>query len=253
MIAQQPPVILLDWGDTLVWIPGMIHDVDKHLACVAQIFDTHIRPLLRAAGVEPDCSTYIGCYLQACRSQIETSRQTLKEHRFADRFALSFECAGAASLPPASSFEILADALGGAISGEAKLLPHTAEIIPRLAQTHRLGLVSNYPHAPVVRSTLERFGLIQHFEVIVVSSETGWLKPHANCYRPALEALHVESSRTLMVGDDLHNDVQGARALGLHAAWLAPGKIRPVAQDNEFIHLQSLAELPAICQRLFAR
>lgn len=56
-----------------------------------------------------------------------------------------------------------------------------------------------------------------------------------------------------MVGDDLHNDVQGARALGLHAAWLAPGKDRLVARDNEFFHLQSLVELPAICQRVFAR
>jgi len=253
MIAEQHPVVLLDWGDTLVWIPGMIHDVDRHLGCVAQIFETHIRPLLHAAGVQPDCSTYIGCYLEACRTQIEASRRTLKEHRFADRFALSFDYAQAASPPSAARFEALADALGVAISAEAKLLDHTAEIIPELAQTHRLGLVSNYPHAPVVHSTLERFGLLEYFEVVVVSSETGWLKPHENCYRPALEALQVESSRALMVGDDLHNDVQGARALGLHAAWLAPGKDRPVAKDNDFFHLQSLAELPAICQRLFAR
>lgn len=253
MTRAARPVVLFDWGDTLIWIPGMIHDVDRHLACVAGIFDAHIRPRLHASGAALDVSQYVSHYLQACQTQIAASRRTLIEHRFADRFSLSFEYAGADAGTDEAEFDRMADALGEAIASEARLLAHTAEVIPKLAADHRLGLISNYPHAPVVRRTLDRFGLSRHFDAVVVSGETGWMKPHAQCYEPALKALQAHHADTLMVGDDFQNDVQGARAIGLHAAWLAPGKVKPVDHDNDFIHLQSLAELPAICQRLFDR
>jgi HAD superfamily hydrolase (TIGR01549 family) len=247
--AGAAPVVLFDWGETLVWIPGMIHDPDRHLECVASIFDTHIRASLQSVDPRPDCTAFVACYLEACRRQIDQSRQTLLEHGFADRFAMSFEIAGARAVPEPDVFQRMADALGEAITAQARLLEHTAEVVPLLARSYRLGLVSNYPHAPVVRATLARFDLLAHFETVVVSSETRWMKPHPECYRPAIDALRADPSRTLMVGDDLRNDVRGARELGLHAAWLAPGK--PPHADAP-LHSQTLAELPALCERLFA-
>ena len=246
--AARRPVVLFDWGETLMWIPGMIHDPGKHLACVEQVFEAAVRPHLEAGGVALTYAAYQPHYLAACEVQIRRSKESLVEHTFADRFAMSFEMAGAGSLPPRAAFERMAGALGEAVTGGAVLLEHAAEVIPALAAEYRLGVVSNYPQGPVVGATLERFGLRACFEAVVVSSETRWMKPHAECYRPALEALQAEPSRTLMVGDDLRNDVRGAKALGLHAAWLAPGK--PAEPDVD-IHLQSLAELPAVCRRLF--
>jgi len=245
---ERRPVVLFDWGDTLVWIPGMIHDPDQHLACVASIFESNLRPALEQAGGRAGLERYIDCYLKACREQIETSRRTQREHRFADRFALSFKYAGASIVLPEAAFEAMADTLGEAVAGQARLLPHTAAVVPALARHYRLGLISNYPHAPVVHASLERFALANHFECVVVSSETVWMKPHPECFRPALEALGAVPARTLMVGDSLENDVLGAKALGLHAAWLAPGQPRPSQAD---ILLQSLAELPEHCRRLF--
>lgn len=248
MSETHRPVVLFDWGDTLVWIPGMIHDPDRHLACVAAIFESEVRPALEQAGGRAGLERYIDCYLKACREQIERSQRTQREHRFADRFALSFQYAGAPTSLPAGTFEAMADRLGEAIAGQARLLPHTAEVVPALARHYRLGLISNYPHAPVVRASLERFALATHFDCVVVSSETLWMKPHPECFRPALEALGAVPARALMVGDSYANDVLGAKALGLHAAWLAPGQSGPAQAD---IHLQSLAELPEHCRRLF--
>lgn len=247
--TTQRPVVLFDWGETLVWIPGMIHDPDRHLDCVAAIFESHVRAPLQAAGSECGLEAFRECYLQACRRQIDASRQTLREHLFADRFAMSFELAGVRLLPERRVFEGMAHALGEQITRQARLLEHTAAIVPELARSYRLGLVSNYPHAPVVRATLERFKLLNCFDTVVVSGETGWMKPHAQCYRPAIEALSADPARTLMVGDDVRNDVEGARELGLHAAWLAPGR---KADARAPIHIQSLTELPALCERLFA-
>ena len=76
------------------------------------------------------------------------------------------------------------------------------------------------------------------------------MKPHADCYRPALAALPAPPGRTLMVGDDLTNDVKGAKALGLHAAWIAPRATQ--VDPHVDIHLTCLSELPAHCARIFA-
>jgi FMN phosphatase YigB (HAD superfamily) len=53
-----------------------------------------------------------------------------------------------------------------------------------------------------------------------------------------------------MVGDDLRNDVKGAKALGLYTAWIAP-KATTVDPDVD-IHLTCLSQLPAHCERIFA-
>jgi HAD superfamily hydrolase (TIGR01509 family) len=245
----KKPVVLFDWGETLMWIPGMIHDPDKHLACVGQVFDAELKPHLDAGGLAHTHETYTQHYLAACKVQIQKSKDTQLEHTFADRFAMSFEMAGAKALPERKVFERMAEALGHAVTQGAVLLDHAAEVIPELAASYRLGVVSNYPQGPVVSATLERFGLRKHFDVVVVSSDTQWMKPHAACYKPALEALEAVPARTLMVGDDLRNDVKGAKALGLWTAWLAPGK--PADPDAD-IHLQSLAELPGHCRRIFS-
>lgn len=244
------PVVLFDWGDTLMWIPGMLNDPDKHLACVEQIFAQAVRPHLGAQAAEMPVGRFLDAYLEACRRQIARSRTTLREHSFEDRFALAYELAGIRTAPPRAAFSAMATALGEAVVRGARLLDDAAEVIEELAQSYRLGLVSNYPHAPVIAATLERFGLLRHFGVIVVSSDTGWLKPHAGCYQPAIEALPAPPGKTMMVGDDLTNDVKGAKALGLHTAWIAPGA--SVVHPDVDIHLSGLAELPAHCARVFA-
>ena len=251
MTAQRAegPVVLFDWGETLMWIPGMIHDPQRHLACVERVFPAEIAPALSASGAKVQWPEFERRYLEACRIQIAKSKQTQREHSFTDRFALAFTLAGAAKLPERETLMRMADALGREVTQHARLLDHAAEVIATLAQSYRLGVVSNYPHGPVVEASLERFGLRRHFGPIVVSSDTGWMKPHADCYRPALAALPAAAGLTLMVGDDLNNDVKGAKALGLLTAWIAPQAQHTDADVD--VHLRSLHELPAHCERLF--
>lgn len=244
------PVVLFDWGETLMWIPGMIHDPDRHLACVEQIFETEIVPHLGEERTQLPMRMFIEHYHAACRSQIAKSKETQREHTFDDRFALAMEMAGIKAFSDRAVYRRMADALGREVVKGARLLDDAAETVAALASKYRLGIVSNYPHGPVVEATLERFGMRQHFETIVVSSDTGWMKPHPECYAPALAALPAPQGKTLMVGDDLRNDVKGAKALGLHTAWIAP-QAKTIDPDVD-IHLKSLAELPGHCERLFS-
>jgi HAD superfamily hydrolase (TIGR01549 family) len=249
--ARDPrPVVLFDWGETLMWIPGMIHDPDRHLACVEKIYDSHICPHLGDECAQLPMAMFIEYYHEACRTQISASRQSQREHTFDDRFALALELAGMRALADRSIYRRMSDALGHEVAQGARLLDFADEVVANLAGSYRLGIVSNYPHGPVVEATLERFGMRRHFEAIIVSSETGWMKPHPECYAPALAALPAPPGRTLMVGDDLRNDIKGAKALGLHTAWIAP-KAQVVDPDVD-IHLKCLTELPAHCARIFS-
>lgn len=243
------PVVLFDWGETLMWVPGMIHDPERHLACVGKIYAGEIAPRLGADGARVCADAFVAHYHAACLEQIATSKRTQREHTFDERFALAIGRAGVKILPDAEGLRSMSDALGREVVQGARLLDFASEVVETLARSYRLGVVSNYPHAPVVGASLARFGLRRHFETIVVSSDTGWMKPHADCYRPALEALPAARGRTLMVGDDLKNDVQGAKALGLATAWIAP---RASERHPEVdIHLTCLSQLPAQCERLF--
>ncbi len=49
---------------------------------------------------------------------------------------------------------------------------------------------------------------------VVVSSEVGYRKPHAEVYRAAAELLELPASQLLYVGDDLENDVAGPLRAG---------------------------------------
>ncbi len=244
------PVVLFDWGETLMWVPGMIHDPDRHLACVEKIFDSDICPQLGEECAQLPVGMFIEYYHAVCREQIAASKLTQREHTFDERFALALKLAGVKSPPDAAGLRRMSDALGREVVQGARLLDFAADVVETLARSYRLGVVSNYPHGPVVGASLERFGLRRHFEAIVVSSDTGWMKPHAGCYRPALEALPAAEGRTLMVGDDLRNDVHGAKALGLLTAWIAP-KATEIHPDVD-IHLTCLSQLPAHCERVFA-
>ncbi len=243
------PVVLFDWGETLMWVPGMIHDPDKHLACVEAVYDTGICPELGRDCAQLPVGMFIEYYHAACRTQIAASKETQREHSFDDRFALALRLAGVDAIPDATALRRMSDALGREVTKGTLLLDYAGEVVETLARSYRLGVVSNYPHGPVVGWSLERFGLLRHFEKVVVSSDTGWMKPHADCYAPALAALPAPPGKTLMVGDDLRNDVKGAKALGLHTAWIAP-KATSVDPDVD-IHLTCLSQLPAHCERLF--
>lgn len=86
------------------------------------------------------------------------------------------------------------------------------------AAGYRLAIASNFDarlhplcdHLPELRPVALR----------VISSEVGYRKPSAYFYRALLDAAGCAPHEMLMVGDDLLNDVQGARRAGLPAVRL---------------------------------
>jgi putative hydrolase of the HAD superfamily len=59
-------------------------------------------------------------------------------------------------------------------------------------------------------------------DACVLSTETGWLKPHPVAYREAQRRLGLAASELVMVGDDWEFDVQVPQRLGMRAIWRRP-------------------------------
>jgi HAD superfamily hydrolase (TIGR01662 family) len=77
----------------------------------------------------------------------------------------------------------------------------------------KLGLVSN--SARDVRDFARHHAL--EVEAGISSFHHGKTKPHASIFRAVLDLLGVEPHEAAMVGDTVEDDIEGARALGMHA------------------------------------
>jgi HAD superfamily hydrolase (TIGR01662 family) len=102
----------------------------------------------------------------------------------------------------------------------------------------RIGLVSNG------QRDLEEFA--EHHEldvdVCVGSMHHGYVKPHRSIFEAALAALDVPAGEAAMVGDSEEDDIEGARALGMHAVLLDRDGLHPEWDGA----IRTLAELPSV-------
>jgi HAD superfamily hydrolase (TIGR01662 family) len=103
----------------------------------------------------------------------------------------------------------------------------------------RIGLISNSHRCLAsFQSHFELDGLIA---VTVSSAEHGFMKPHPQIFRAALELMQVHAHEAVMVGDSVAHDVAGARQAGMRAILLARGGAPRTPPDIEVV--QSLDEL----------
>lgn len=88
------------------------------------------------------------------------------------------------------------------------------------ARGFRLGVVSNWPHAPTIDRYVEASGWSPFLSAVVVSQRVGVIKPHPMIFGAAAEQLGLAPGALLHVGDDWAADVVGARGAGWRAAYL---------------------------------
>lgn len=107
-------------------------------------------------------------------------------------------------------------------------VPGAADMLGRLTESYRLGIVSNTHDPGMVHELVESMGRTDAFEVIVVSVTHGWRKPHPSIYRAALHELdRATADGVAFVGDSLEADY-----LGPHAAGMTPFLIDPAARHG---------------------
>ena len=101
------------------------------------------------------------------------------------------------------------------------------DALPTLAELrrrgYRLGLLSNT--ARDLPAFVAHHGI--DVDAVLTSAAHGKTKPHAAIFRHMLELLGTEPEATLMVGDTLEDDVEGAHGVGMPAVLLDRGDRYP--------------------------
>jgi putative hydrolase of the HAD superfamily len=127
-------------------------------------------------------------------------------------------------------------------------------LLRRLKKKYSLSVVSNLAYSPAVRKTLERFGVANYFDAIIVSADVGWRKPSPKIFKKALRTLGISASETVYVGDELDHDVEGAKKVGMHTILLkrpttnmAASSVKPDAIVNEWKELTKAIKAISRC------
>jgi putative hydrolase of the HAD superfamily len=95
-----------------------------------------------------------------------------------------------------------------------ELYEDTAPVLDELRRAGmKIGLLTNSSRD--VHAFARHHGL--EVDAAVGSFHHGKTKPHASIFRAVLELLDVEPADAVMVGDTVEDDIEGARALGMHA------------------------------------
>jgi putative hydrolase of the HAD superfamily len=95
-------------------------------------------------------------------------------------------------------------------------LDHDAvEVLETLRRRYKVGLVTNWEHAPRIHELLKELGIENLFDAVVVSDEHGAAKPDPAIFHEALNRTRVAPEEAVYVGD-MDVDVAGSINAGMH-------------------------------------
>jgi putative hydrolase of the HAD superfamily len=130
-----------------------------------------------------------------------------------------------------------------------------------LSEEYRMGLLSNFTHAPAAREILDVTGLTACFDTVIISGEIGYRKPHRMVFDRLVMELGVSSKEMIYVGDDPEPDITGARGAGIRPVWTtyvidrgmpyAPGYLsRERDDDDEVPRISDWSDLKTLLSSL---
>ena len=118
-------------------------------------------------------------------------------------------------------------------------LPGIPEVIKKLHERFKLGIISNTRSHILIEETLKYQGLLHYFDPLVTSVSAGYCKPSIVIFQTVLDSWKFLSQQVVMIGDSLSKDIAGAKPLGMKTVWLKTDSPDRVNQEADFV-----AEMP---------
>lgn len=206
-MATQPRALTLDLDDTLWPVAPVIERAEQrlhewmlaHAPCTAREFPIEAMRRWRAE---------IGRQEPALAHDLTALRRLSIERALA-------RCGEDPALAQ-PAFELFIEA-----RHQVEFYEDALPALERLARRYPVLALSNG------NADVERIGLGRLFVGRLGAREAGFGKPDLRIFQAGCRLLDCSPDGVLHVGDDWHLDVQGARAAGLHSAWVHRGAARP--------------------------
>jgi FMN phosphatase YigB (HAD superfamily) len=154
------------------------------------------------------------------------------------------------NLPHPEQEALVQATIASGLEVKPPLIDGVADVLPRLAQRYKLGLVCDTGLSPgwILRQWMDTHGILGHFDHLTFSNELGLSKPHPRAFLSTLEALNVPPPAAVHVGDNPRTDVEGAQGVGMRAIrFLGPyqwpdSAIQADAEFADYGRLETLLE-----------
>ena len=102
-----------------------------------------------------------------------------------------------------------------------RLVPGTMELLNYLKPKYHLHLITN-GFQEVQHTKLSGSGLEPYFETLTVSEEVGVKKPNPEIFYYALRKANATAEESIVIGDEMAVDIDGARAAGIDQIFFNP-------------------------------
>lgn len=116
-----------------------------------------------------------------------------------------------------------------------RLFPGAAELLMAIRRAGKRAYLLSNAQSLFTRPELDKLGLTELFDGILLSSEVGYKKPDPKFYRAMLEKYSLDPARTVMIGNDDEADCRGAAAVGLDSCYVcteqSPARTRPLPEN----------------------
>ena len=136
----------------------------------------------------------------------------------------------------------------------SRLYPGALETLERLrGMGLRLGMISNATSHGLILDIAGKLRIREYFDPIVSSAGFGRVKPHPAIFTHVLDTWGIAGRSAVMVGDNLHADIQGAAGAGMRSILV---DIEPHPENAAFAgaatptaRVTSHAEIPELIKR----
>lgn len=190
---------------------------------------------LKKEGLDVDDEEFLKQYFRENERYRKRLKRTLRESLLNNIVMNSLIACG---YEPQNISRIVNEAVDyGLATRKAKWFPKAKMTLCTLRKKgYKLGLISNthWRFSVNLRKEFEKF-----FEVITLSYEHGYVKPHPSIFVITLKKLRTKASQCLHVGDDPIADIQGAKNVGMKTAFIK----RKGARTEADIEINRLDEL----------
>jgi putative hydrolase of the HAD superfamily len=171
------------------------------------------------SGIAVEHGPFVQAHKQAALRCVEEIRRNGRETHNRFWIAAALGTLGQAVPPDDPRIAAAVEAYFSAFVEFANLIPGTGAMLATLRGRYRLGLLSNFTHPPAAQEIIARLGLGPFFEVVLISGDLGYRKPHPLVFRALVDRLGVAEEEIAFVGDDPVADIHGAQQVGLRPIW----------------------------------
>lgn len=164
--------------------------------------------------------------------------KTTKEHLKVERFRQLFSQNGLDLDPELASLRYL-DTLPQTVV----LIDHAVELCEWLSQRGEIGIITNGIHA-VQMQRIANSALAPYISFVSVSETCGFAKPDIRFFEHSVKlARRFAKASSLVIGDRVEADVQGAHNFGVDCCWYNPGGLDAPSHLSPRYSIRHLSEL----------